>query len=135
MAAHGRTRARARRGRDSLRACGRRDWPYVRVIVAGWLLNHSLWTFMLLVFLIYGCHYQTVYNETDNSEALIISWLWSVAQRFVVNEPVLIFVGLGLPLLFATECCANFFTESCNNFLGVLVQVIITFFKMLKKIT
>ena len=48
-------------------------------------------------------------------------------------EPILILVGILLPMLFATECCANLFTESCNNVLGVGCAVVITFMQRLKR--
>ena len=35
----------------------------------------------------------------------------SAVQRFVVNEPVLIAMAVLIPLLFASECCANMCTE------------------------
>ena len=55
-------------------------------------------------------------------------------QRFVVNEPVLIAMAVLIPLLFATECCANLCTESCNSVLGVAVAMMITFFKRMKRV-
>ena len=55
-------------------------------------------------------------------------------QRFVVNEPAIILVGVLVPLLFATECCANLCTESCNNVLGVFVAMLITFFKRMRRV-
>ena len=39
-----------------------------------------------------------------------------------------------IPLLFATECCANMCTESCNNALGVAIAIVITFFKRMKRV-
>jgi hypothetical protein len=55
-------------------------------------------------------------------------------QRFVINEPVIIATAVLLPLLFATECCANMCTESCNNALGIAIAVMITFFKRMKRV-
>ena len=39
-----------------------------------------------------------------------------------------------IPLLFATECCANMCTESCNNALGVAIAIVIAFFKRMKRV-
>ena len=39
-----------------------------------------------------------------------------------------------LPMLLATECCANCFTASCNNALGVACEAVMTFAKELKSI-
>ena len=44
-------------------------------------------------------------------------------------EPLIILIGVLLPMLFATEFCANACTESCNNVLGVGLAVVITFLK------
>ena len=35
----------------------------------------------------------------------------SAVQRFIVNEPVIIAMAVLIPLLFASECCANMCTE------------------------
>ena len=39
-----------------------------------------------------------------------------------------------IPMLFATECCANLCTESCNNVLGVAVAMCITFMRRMRKV-
>ena len=62
------------------------------------------------------------------------SWAWSILQRFAVNEPAIIIVSVLIPLLFATECCANLCTESCNNVLGVFVAMLITFLKRMRRV-
>ena len=41
--------------------------------------------------------------------------------------------GVLLPMLFATECCSNLFTEGCNNALGVGCAVCITFLQSLRR--
>ena len=38
-----------------------------------------------------------------------------------------------IPMLFATECCANMCTESCNNVLGIGFAMVISFLKRLKR--
>jgi len=75
-----------------------------------------------------------VTTEADTNQLLMYSWGWSMMQRFLINEPILIFFSVMIPLLFATECCANLCTESCNNVLGVAVAVVITFFKRMKRV-
>ena len=47
-------------------------------------------------------------------------------------EPLIILIGVLLPMLFAPELCANACTESCNNVLSVGLAVVITFLKRLK---
>ena len=102
----------------------------------GWLANHFFFTALLLVFAVYGCVFEQLYadEKSETDKLLMYSWAWSIVQRFVVNEPVLILVGVLVPLLFATECCANMCTESCNNVLGVAVAMLITFMKRVKRV-
>ena len=88
---------------------------------------------LLLVYVVYGCVFEQI-SAADNSEAFLLSWLWSILQRFVAMEPIIILFGALVPMLFASEACANLCTESCNNALGVGVAVVITFFKRLKRV-
>lgn len=64
--------------------------------------------------------------------ALLISWGFSVFQRFVVNEPMLILVSKGMPILFTTEFCANVCGETVVNLLDLMVQGIVTCIKEIK---
>ena len=87
-----------------------------------------MFTLLLLIFTVYGCEFAQL------SEAgFLSSWLWSLGQRFLVNEPFIILLGVLTPMLFATECCANLCTETCNNALGVGVAVCITVLKRLRR--
>ena len=79
----------------------RRD---VARIAGGWAINHLVWTFLLLIFLIYGCHYQRVAAAANASDALMLAWAVSFAQRFVINEPVLITLAVVAPLVAAKYC-------------------------------
>ena len=116
------------------RAIKRREWKRVFRLSLGWLLNHFFFTALLLVFAVYGCVFDEQYGDVnDSSELLLSSWAWSIMQRFAVNEPFLIVMSVVIPLLFATECCANMCTESCNNFLGVAVAMLITFMKRMRR--
>ena len=67
-------------------------------------------------------------------EALMVSWLWSVGQRFLVNEPFIILFGALVPLLFASAFCSNLCTESCNNTLTVAVTIVVTCLKSLRRV-
>jgi hypothetical protein len=48
-------------------------------------------------------------------------------------EPILIATGVFLPMLLATEFCANCFTESCNNVLGIGLAMLQTFLETMKQ--
>ena len=95
--------------------------------------NHFFFTALLLVFAVYGCVFDEASSVDNSDELLMYSWAWSIMQRFIVNEPVLIGMSVLIPMLFATECCANLCTESCNNVLGVAVAMCITCVKRMVK--
>ena len=87
---------------------------------------------MLTVYVVYGCTFESLSSE-DSSEAFMISWLWSVVQRFLAMEPIIILVGALLPMLFASQFCANMCSESFNTALGVAFAVCITLSKRLRR--
>lgn len=66
------------------------------------------------------------------SNYLLTSWMISVGQRFVINEPVMILIAFFLPICFANECMANCCGESVNNFLTILIEIIIKIAASLK---
>lgn len=72
--------------------------------------------------------FATEANSTGTE--LLLSWAWSILQRFVVNEPLLILVGKLVPMLFSTALCANVCGESIANLAGYLVAGIISFVKV-----
>jgi len=117
------------------RAVKLKQWRRAGRLALGWALNHACFTVLLLLFVTYGCRFEAESELTkqQSQELLLYSWAWSIMQRFVINEPVIIFIGVLLPMIFATECCANLCTESFNNLLGVAVAVCITFLKRLRR--
>ena len=89
------------------RSWARKDWRAVGRILFGWTANVVLFGGMCLLFALYGCE---IYLATSAAEVtgreLILSWVWSIFQRFIVNEPALILAGKGLPMLFSSAFCA-----------------------------
>ena len=79
-----------------------------------------------------GCEFYSVESEPTAGKALLLSWTWSVVQRFMINEPALIFVGKGFPMLVASEACANLCGETVANVVGVLFEVLLAIAKELK---
>jgi len=69
----------------------------------------------------------------QDGQSFLMPWLFSLVQRFIAMEPLIILIGVLLPMLFAAEFCANACTESCSNVLGVGLAVAITFLKRLKR--
>ena len=97
----------------------------MRSISAGWVCNLLLFIGMLLVFTLYGCEFYSVLaGETGASELLILTWGMSMFQRWVINEPAIILLSKGAPMLFASEFCANVVGESCVNLLQLLSEVL-----------
>ena len=52
---------------------------------------------------------------------MLTSWLISVAQRFLLNEPTVILLAFFLPICFANECVGKCCGETGANVCGVLV--------------
>ena len=152
-------RATARSPQRQARSSRQRNWRYVGWIAVGWGANYLMFGFQIVIFVVYGCRFQAIFAVTgeaasgevasgepgsgeagsgagvDPDEALFVSWAWSVVQRFLVQEPFIILFGFALPMLFATECCANLCTESCNNAIGVCVSVVAKSMKRAMKVS
>lgn len=112
----------------SLRRClKRRDWPAVRQILGGWLLNWTLLLGLVVIFSIYGCKFYSIYSDQANGEMLLLSWAFSVGMRFLINEPLLILASKGVPMLFASAFCANVCGEAIVTCLGLSVDCIVGF--------
>ena len=78
----------------------------------------------------YACVFGTVDHDSDS---FALSWLMSLAQRFVAVEPLIILMGVMLPMLLATRFCSNMCPERCKHVLGVGFAVVITALKRLKR--
>ena len=113
-------------------SCHQREWGDVTRILLGWSFNLAIFAFLLCIYIIYGCVFEQLSAE-DNSEAFFWSWMWSLAQRFIAMEPILILIGALLPMLFASQFCANMCSESFNTALGVAFAVCITLSKRIRR--
>lgn len=111
-----------------------RDCKSTTRILVAWLLSLICFFGMLLVFALYGCEIYFFATEANSTGTeLLLSWAWSILQRFVVNEPLLILVGKLVPMLFSTALCANVCGESIANLAGYLVAGIISFVKVVTR--
>ena len=116
------------------RSFAKRKWGDVRYILLGWGLNFVGWFCLLGTFVLYACELFSVDALGNNSaEQLLLSWIFSIGMRFMVNEPMLIVVSKGAPILFSSEFCANFCGEAIVNLLDLLVQAITSLIQMLTK--
>ena len=103
--------------------------PRIRILV-GWLLNLALFVSLILVFAVYGCVFAG--RAGDRAQDVFDSWLWSLVQRFVVAEPLLIVAAFVIPLLFG-RFCTNLFSEAANNAIGIALATIVVLLKRLKR--
>ena len=113
-------------------AWARKDWPAIKKILFGWSANVCLFFIMLSTFFLYGCElFEPDQSGSDspspagNSDELLIAWSFSATQRFLLHEPTLILAAKGLPILFASELCANICGESIVNILTVIFDAIV----------
>jgi len=67
-----------------------------------------------------------------NTDELVIAWVFSAFQRFVMHEPMLILAAKGLPILFATECCTNCCGETIVNLLTLVFEVVAAAIQQIK---
>ena len=88
---------------------------------------------MMFTFSAYGCElFEGIEyrgendNPAGNSDELMVGWAFSMFQRFVVNEPMLVLAAKGLPMLFASAFCANCCGESIVALLTVMVNGIVS---------
>ena len=114
------------------RSLRRRDWKRVALILLGWVLNWLVTIGLMGIFSIYGCEFYTRYAEEANGSELLLSWLWSAAMRFLVNEPFLICFSKGVPMLFASSFCANFCSEAAVTCIGLCFEGFANLLKSLK---
>jgi len=101
--------------RLSLRhALRRRDYHCAASIVGTWTLS---------------------WRSTVNQQELLLSWGWSFGQRFLVNEPAVILVAKGLPVVLSSQLCQAL-TPCCTDSLGELfamvVDVVVSLWRSLK---
>jgi len=109
-----------------------RDRAATARILFGWGCNWLLFFGMLTLFTLYGCEFRSLFGASGHAEALMLSWAWSVGQRFIVNEPALIGLAKGLPMLFSSAFCANVCNETCANSVALMTDLIISFCKALR---
>lgn len=103
-------------------------------ILSGWLLSYVCFIGLLLTFSLYGCeiYFFATKNDVTGTE-LLLSWAWSIFQRFIVNEPILIILGKVVPLLFSSALCTNVCGETVVNVLGYVVAGVSQCLKALRR--
>lgn len=122
--------------RLSLRhALRRRDYHCAASIVGTWTLSWAVYFGLLLTFSLHGCEFYLQHRSTVNQQELLLSWGWSFGQRFLVNEPAVILVAKGLPVVLSSQLCQAL-TPCCTDSLGELfamvVDVVVSLWRSLK---
>ena len=107
-ARHGRRHRRRARGR----------------VLAGWVLNWAMLLALLQIFMMYACEYSTLPDAPSPlvQRELMFTWLWSVLQRILMNEPLVILSARGLPMLLRSKLCACLCSEACVDYMGHFVE-------------
>jgi len=67
-----------------------------------------------------------------NTDELLIAWVLSAFQRFVLHEPTLILAQKGLPMLFASAFCANCCGETIVNSLSLFFEAVMAVVKEIR---
>ena len=92
-----------------------------RRIALGWSLNVLILVVLLQTFLLYVCEFNARGIAAENylmHRELILSWTWSVLQRILFNEPLVILSSKGLPMLLRSRTCGWLFSETCIEYLA-----------------
>lgn len=122
--------------RLSLRhALRRRDFRCATYIVGTWCLSWLVFLGLMLTFSLYACEFHLQRQDATNRDELLLSWGWSIGQRFLINEPVIIVLSKGLPMLLTSDLCqrcAPCWTESFGELLAMTIDVVISVFRSLK---
>ena len=71
-------------------------------------------------------------RQAGNPDALIMAWLISCIQRFVLFEPTLILANKGLPMLFSSVFCATCCGEAIVESLSLLITILTEAIKSIK---
>lgn len=117
------------------RALRDHEWRHAARIALGWALNLASFALLLVIFVVYSCTLAERHGGDATVGSLLESWWVSLVQRFALAEPLLIVFAVAVPMIFATECCTNLFSESFNSMLGVGLAMLVTVLKRLKRVS
>jgi len=105
--------ARALFRRDERGACLR--------TVLGWMINWIVQLALLQIFLMYACEVQAN-NMGGAINDLLYTWLWSIGQKVVFNEPLIILSARGLPMILRSRICSRLCSEASVEYMGQGVE-------------
>lgn len=99
-------------------------------LVFAWTLQLLLFVSLLVVFNTYGCVFASM-ASSEVDKAIFLSWGFSIFQRFVINEPGMIFVTRAMPTLLASDACSNVCNESLANTVGMVFDMVVKVLRVL----
>ena len=94
-------------------------------MLVGWTLNWILLLGMLQIFLVYACDFATLPGVADTpmiQRELLWAWGLSVLQRILFNEPLLIIISRGLPMLLKSSFCSYVCGDACVDSISQTVE-------------
>ena len=93
-------------------------------MVLGWTLNWSMLLALHLVFLVYCCEFSAmqVADAPLMLQELLFSWLWSIGQKVIFNDTLIIIAARGLPMLLKSKCCSYICSEGCVEYIGQSIE-------------
>jgi len=122
--------------RLSLRhALRRRDYRCAASIAGTWALSWTMFFGLMLTFSLYGCEFHLQHQAAANQKELLLSWGWSIGQRFLINEPFLIMFSSALPMMLSSQLCQTFApccTEALGEFFAMVIDVVVSIWRSLK---
>lgn len=114
------------------RSLGQGAWRSALPVAFGWLANWAMMIGLMTVVSAYGCEFYSSIAEGSRAESFLLSWGWSVGQRFIVNEPALILVQKGVPMLFASSTFEHVCSESVAAALSLMVEGVVALAKSMR---
>ena len=129
LAAVARERQRSRRSLGETDG-GQRLWDRLRLPL-GWLLNWILLFALLFLFVTYLCEFSVQPNPLLIQRELLWTWGFSITQRFLINEPLIIIASKLGPKILRSKIWYACFSERCVEGSSAFVFSVINAFRMI----
>ena len=100
-------------------------WPRIRLPL-GWVLNWVLLFGLLFTWLLYVCEFSAMPHPDFIQRELMWTWSFSVVQRFVVNEPLIIVMSKLGPQILKSSLFYACFSERCIEASTALLSALIS---------
>ena len=109
-----------------MHAIRNKDWRRAAPLLFTWFLQLGCCTGLAMLFTVYGCKLTTGADSNADSRDVLMAWVISLIQRFILLEPFLIVLSVLLPVLVENSkvmsvlfpCCV----EQLNSGLGTCIS-------------